>query len=63
MGKPYWTTKELAAAAGVDPSRIRQLLIEERIEAQKHGPVWAIPDDEAKRWLRSRGVRVDTDNE
>jgi hypothetical protein len=56
-----WSTTELAAAAGVDPSRIRQLLLEGRIRAQKVGPVWVIPDQEAKRWLRSRGVKVERD--
>jgi hypothetical protein len=56
-----WSTTELAKAAGVDPSRIRQLLIEGRIEADKVGPVWVIPDREAKRWLRSRGVKVEAD--
>ncbi len=54
-----WTTKDLANAAGVDPSRIRQLLIEGRIRGEKAGPVWVVANREAKRWLKERGVEVE----
>ena len=48
------TTKELAELAGVDPSRIRQLLLAKKIEGYKRGRDWFIPYTEAKRWLESR---------
>jgi excisionase family DNA binding protein len=50
-----WTTGELAAEAGVDSSRIRQLLIEGRIKGYKVGRDWLVSDSEARRWLESRG--------
>lgn len=57
--KTHWTTNDLAAAVGVDPARIRQLLIDGReLHGYKIGRDWAVPDYEAKRWLRLRGVEV-----
>jgi hypothetical protein len=53
-----WTTKDLAEAAGVDPSRIRQLLLAGRIEGEKAGPVWVVSNQEAKRWLKERGIKM-----
>ena len=61
MEAKMWSTRDLAERAGVDPSRIRQLLIEGRINAGKVGGVWVIPDREAKRWLAERGVKVDAE--
>ncbi len=53
--KTEWTTKELADAAGVTDARIRQILIEgKELQGRKIGPMWVIPDREAKRWLRDR---------
>lgn len=49
-----WTVKELAEEAGLKPSRIRQLLIEGKIQGHKRGPIWLIPDSEARRWLENR---------
>ena len=50
-----YTVKELAELAGVDPSRIRQLLIEKRVlKGYKRGFMWFIPAAEAKRWLENR---------
>ena len=57
----YWTTTQLAEAAGVDQSRIRQLLLNDKIKATKFGPVWMIPDEEAQRWLSSRKPRRKTE--
>ena len=48
------TTKELAGLAGVDPSRIRQLLIANKIEGYKRGRDWFIPHTEAQKWLEAR---------
>lgn len=52
-----WTVSELAKAAGVTDSRIRQLLIEgKELKGRKGGGTfWIIPDGEARRWLRERG--------
>ncbi|MBM3188812.1 MAG: hypothetical protein FJZ90_08840 [Chloroflexi bacterium] len=47
-----WTVSELAAGAGVNGSRIRQLLLAGELKGEKFGPVWVIPDAEAKEWLR-----------
>ncbi len=47
-----WTTEEVAEQAGVNPSRIRQLLIEGVLKGFKRGQrQWIIPHDEATRWL------------
>lgn len=48
------TTKELAEMAGVDPSRIRQLLLAGTIAGYKRGRDWFIPNAEAQKWLDSR---------
>lgn len=50
----YWTVKELADAAGVNPSRIRQLIAAGKITARKVGNSNFIKDAEARRWLASR---------
>ena len=44
------TTKEAAALAGVDESRIRQLIIERKIQAVKFGKSHAILRDSLERW-------------
>lgn len=49
-----WTTEELAAEAGVNSSRIRQLLLSGELRGVKRAGIWLIPDDEARRWLKSR---------
>ena len=49
-----YTTRELADLAGVDPSRIRQLLLGKRLAGYKRGRDWLIPHAEAQRWLDSR---------
>lgn len=50
----YWTVKDLAAAAGVDPSRIRQLIAKGEIHSIKVGNINFIKDDDAHAWLNSR---------
>ncbi len=41
----YITVKEAAQLLGVNDSRVRQLLMEDRIEgAEKHGHIWLIPN-------------------
>lgn len=54
MTNLYWTTKELAEKACVDPSYIRQLLLAKRLHGIKRGRDWLIPAYEAKRWLQNR---------
>jgi len=49
-----YTTRQLAEAAGVTMSRIRQLCISGELRCEKFGHVWLIPDDEAERFLADR---------
>lgn len=49
-----WTTAELAEEAGVDQSRIRQLLLSGTLRGIKRANTWFIPDDEARRYLEDR---------
>ena len=50
-----WTAKRLAAAVGLDPSRIRQLLIEDsELHGVKVGATWMIPEAEALRFIETR---------
>lgn len=47
-----WYTSELALEIGVDPSRIRQLLIDDKqLHGFKFGKMWVITDKEAKRFI------------
>lgn len=48
------TVTQLAKLAGVSTQRIRQLIAEGTIKAQKFGPIWQISNTEAERWLASR---------
>jgi hypothetical protein len=50
----YWTTKKLAEAAGLDPSRIRQLLDKREITGVKVAGTWFIEVAEARAWLATR---------
>ena len=49
-----WTVRELADAAGVSDSRVRQLLLDGEIKGRKTGWTWIIPNSEAQRWLDKR---------
>lgn len=50
-----WLVKELAEAAGLNPSRIRQLILDDTIKgAEKRGPAWLIPDHVAQQFLEER---------
>jgi hypothetical protein len=53
-----WTTKMLAERASVSTGFIRQELIAGKIKGEKIGRDWIISDEEAKRWLRERGIEV-----
>jgi hypothetical protein len=56
-----WTTGRLARVSGLAKSRIRQLLI---ADEELHGfkpegsRDWLVEDEEAKRWLKSRGIEI-----
>lgn len=50
----YWLAAELAEKAKVSDARIRQLLLDGRIEANKAGQVWTIPYLVGVRWLENR---------
>ena len=51
-----WTARRLAAAVGLDPSRIRQLLIVgSELHGVKVGATWMIPEAEALRFIETRG--------
>jgi hypothetical protein len=54
--KQYWTTTELAEAADVSSARIRQLLLEDKLQGTKAGPVWIVSHTDAVRFLRERGI-------
>lgn len=53
-GRTDWTVKELAEWVGLNPSRIRQLLLAGEIKGHKRGPIWLVPSAEAQRWLENR---------
>jgi excisionase family DNA binding protein len=59
--KKLYSTSELAEAAGVSRERVRQLVAGGEIEAYKVGKTWVIPEEEARRWLRERGVKASMD--
>ena len=50
----YLSAKELAKRAGLDDSRIRQLLISGEIKGHKIAGAWLVPAAEAERWLQTR---------
>ena len=53
--KPGYTTNELAELVGLNPSRIRQLLIEDsELHGVKVGRDWCVPPAEAERWIKAR---------
>ncbi len=58
MTRYEWTTKEIAAAAGVTEGYIRRLLGQGRLKGYKKGRDWLIPDEEAQRWLEERAKRL-----
>lgn len=51
-----WTAKQLADRAGLADAYVRSLLIDGKIQAGKFAHVWAIPDEEAARFLGERGI-------
>jgi len=53
-GRTDWTVKELAEWVGLNPSRIRQLLLAGEIKGHKRGPIWLVSNAEAQRWLENR---------
>lgn len=55
--RDYWTTAQLAEAAGVTTARIRQLLGAGTIRGEKLADRWLIRGDEARRWLAERNER------
>jgi hypothetical protein len=57
VGKEYWTTKELAKAAGLTDGRIRQLLRAGEVQGVHIAGVWLVRDTEARRWLSQRTAR------
>lgn len=54
MQENWLTTRELAVMAGTSDARIRQVILEGKLEAEKRERDWFIPQDEAQRWLDSR---------
>jgi hypothetical protein len=53
----YWTTGDLAKAAGVTDSYIRRLLLTGKVRGEKHGRDWAIRGDVAVAWLAARKAK------
>ena len=54
MTQRDYTVKELAELAGVNPSRIRQLLGTGALQGEKRGGAWFISGHVARSWLDSR---------
>ena len=54
-----WTTAELAEVAGLDVSRIRQLLLSGELDGYKLGRDWRVSDRAARQWLAKRGIEVE----
>jgi len=52
-----FTVKELAEAAGVHVSYIRQLLQTGKLDGYKQGRDWFVPVDVGRAWLASRRER------
>ena len=50
----FWTTVDLAEAAGVSDAYIRQLLLAHKMPAAKAGRVWIIPYEVGQHWLDHR---------
>lgn len=50
----FYTTTQLAEMAGVDQSRIRQVILEGVLIAYKTGRDWLIPRDLGDQWLAAR---------
>jgi excisionase family DNA binding protein len=50
----FWSSTELAEAAGVSRQYVVRLLNERDIIGHKAGNTWVITDSEARRWLQSR---------
>jgi len=53
-GRDY-TVQELAEAAGVTPTRIRQILLAGDLKGKKWGSSWVIKAREAEKYLKERG--------
>jgi hypothetical protein len=59
----FWTTNDLAEAADVSPQFIRQEIAAGNIECDKIGRDWAIPEEEAQRWLEERRAKEKPERE
>ena len=60
LHQQLWTTADLAQAAGVNQSRIRQLLIAKKIEGHKLANVWLIPESDALQFLHQRSATLNS---
>jgi excisionase family DNA binding protein len=56
--KPYWSTGDLAQAAGVSREWVRRQIVAGEIQASKAGKEWVISREEAIRWLEQRGIKL-----
>jgi hypothetical protein len=54
-----WTTRLLAAAAGVSDAWIRRQLIEGKIEGSRPGHEWFIAPEAGNTWLHERGIEIE----
>jgi len=53
----FWSVRELAERAGVSGAYVRQLLLAGKLKGTKFANAWAIPNDEAVRFLVSRATK------
>ncbi len=51
-----WTTKELANTAELTQAYLRYLITTGSIKGFKVNRDWVVEDQEARRWLQSRGI-------
>jgi hypothetical protein len=51
-----WSTAELAEKSGLTSRQIRNLINAGKIEAQNVGRNWVVSDEEARRFVKERGV-------
>ena len=52
--KPFWTTADLAEAAGVTADYVRQDINGGRLKAAKLGRDWVIREEDAQTWLAKK---------
>ena len=58
MSQRFWSVRELAERAGISGARVRQLIDENRVPAEKVGQTWVLTEQTARQFLADRGVII-----